>query len=304
MEYKAFAEVAHVELTTKCNFKCDFCPLTHGISRAITTISEGKAFQMVREIADSQLAKSISYHCLGEPFLVPYLGDLLNYAHKRGIYNRLVTNGLLLSKGHARTEKSLEHCDLLDLSLRASDQKSFTEICKGENESFADFITGLNVFLERVENGEFHELVVRLLIFVTEKTQSLLDNLGIDYQITDSLPLKSEIEYTKRIILFLEQPIEWTEADRTVSRLQAGFCEEIHYTYTILANGDLTPCAFDYDGKNAVGNIYTDGGIKSVLLSENYSRFQECFRNQHVPSDFCATCPQLNQKKYKSKIVQ
>ncbi len=299
---EVYSEV-HVELTTLCDFKCNFCPLTHGINRSLQTIKKEKAFTIIQEIADYRLAKGISYFCLGEPFLVTYLGELLEYASQRGIKNRLTTNGFLLSKGNKRVEKNLEYCDFLDISLRASDQESFAAMCKDRNASFADFLAGIKTFLAEVKKGKYHKTKIRLFVFLTKDSQNVLSTLGIDYEITSDVPLQTEIVHN-HIRLFFEKPIPWTKADEAAPLQKTGFCEEYLHGYNILANGDLTPCTFDYDGHNAVGNIYSDGGIKQVLSNEKYLKFKQVFAKNIVPSDFCATCHQLNKKKYKPKFQE
>ena len=87
-----------IELTTHCNLKCSFCPLTQDK----TIKPQNMSIKMVKRIIDEFSLKggsSIKFVYLGEPLLYPYLGEVIKYAKDKEIIDTIIaTNGNLLNE--------------------------------------------------------------------------------------------------------------------------------------------------------------------------------------------------------------
>jgi len=289
--------VAHLELTSKCNFQCHFCPIDD-ISRSSQIMKKELAFRLVEEIANNNLAKVTVFQQLGEPLLVPYLGELMEFSSQLGLKNRIGTNGLLLSK-KKNLGYILKHCDNLDIGIRASNQEELSSICKNKNISFDNYLDGIKLFIAEMLKQN-SETVITLRLFMGELTQQILNKIGIDYSLNNT-PLMVPIEH-KGLFLYFEECLDrnWTEDKNNHSR-HIGTCEEFFYSFVILANGDMTTCCWDYDGQNTFGNIHSYNSIIDVLSGKKYLNARKLFSQNVVPFKLCTTCSRINKKVYFEK---
>lgn len=76
-----------VHLTEQCNFRCSYCNM-HFSSR---TMAQALAFKIVDEFA--RMGGQIIHFTGGEPSIVPYINQLFEYAHIRGLQVSSNTNG-------------------------------------------------------------------------------------------------------------------------------------------------------------------------------------------------------------------
>lgn len=76
-----------VHLTEQCNFRCSYCNM-HFSSR---TMPQALAFKIVDEYA--RMGGQIIHFTGGEPSIVPYINQLFEYAHVRGLQVSSNTNG-------------------------------------------------------------------------------------------------------------------------------------------------------------------------------------------------------------------
>lgn len=85
-----------VELTNRCNQKCEMCP-HHGPDRINERIPQDMDFGLYKKIIDEgseKGLKAIKLNYGGEPLLYPHLAGAISYAKEKGILDvRLNTNG-------------------------------------------------------------------------------------------------------------------------------------------------------------------------------------------------------------------
>lgn len=278
-----FTEV-HLEVTTYCNFHCAFCPLQQ-MTRKKEHMPVESVIRALDEIASAGLAPRIAYHLMGEPLLHPALGDILRQARARRLLNRVVTNGFWL--GTAKGLEKLTACDILDISLRAWDEKTFAEICGAG--SYESYLRGIREFLVARRDRGIGQIRIRM--FRSPRLPSILDFLGIDPRgAALDQPGRCELRVCDDLLLFIEPLQDWSGEQKKFPARHFGFCDEFFTGFSILVNGDMTTCCWDYDGANTVGNFLRDGGISAVLRSDRAERFRRAFQQRRVPTPFCQTC--------------
>src|SRR5512139_2962402 len=86
----------HVELTSRCNFSCEFCP-DGKMSRPRGTMEFPLLERILTDAAG--MTRELHFHVMGEPALYPRLGDAVRAAVSRGYVPSVTTNGSLLSPG-------------------------------------------------------------------------------------------------------------------------------------------------------------------------------------------------------------
>lgn len=107
-----------IELTNRCNLKCEMCPF-HGKDKIDTREHEDMNFELYKKIIDEgskKGLKSVKLNFGGEPLLYEKLPEAIHYAKKRGVLDvHINTNGLLIDN---KTAIMLiqSHLDLLILT--------------------------------------------------------------------------------------------------------------------------------------------------------------------------------------------
>lgn len=117
-----------IEVTTKCNLKCDKC------ARTIYNMkSEDMVFDYFCEIIDSCVPLlRINFVGLGEPLMNPDIFRMINYCSSKGIITSLVTNGMLLNRDNS--EKLIDSgLNELTFSIDGADDLSFKRERGGAN---------------------------------------------------------------------------------------------------------------------------------------------------------------------------
>ena len=140
----SFHEV-FVEITSHCNFHCEFCP-SDSLQRKKGEIKEEYMLKILSELRDKN--KIIAFHVLGEPLLNKNFFHYLSICDEYNIEAHPTTNMSLISE--EVLEKILEHksVTLIQLSFQTSNKESFA--LRGSNMSF-------EAYLKLLENIVFNK---------------------------------------------------------------------------------------------------------------------------------------------------
>ena len=123
-----------VELTSHCNFRCGWCPLSRmrrksgamPLDRAKVVLDQIAAYQKSHPIYSlyTEIRNPVFLHIMGEPLLYPHLFEVLEYGRAHGVEFCLITNASLLRQD--RISRLLD-ADLSSIvfSLNAPDAASF-----------------------------------------------------------------------------------------------------------------------------------------------------------------------------------
>ncbi len=91
--------IAVWEITNECNLNCSYCHV-NAKTRLADELNGEEKIKLIDEIANmGTVALMIAG---GEPLCSPELFNVVKYAHDRGLYTVIITNGLLLSEENAR----------------------------------------------------------------------------------------------------------------------------------------------------------------------------------------------------------
>jgi MoaA/NifB/PqqE/SkfB family radical SAM enzyme len=136
----SFDEV-FVEITSRCNFHCEFCP-SDSLLRKKGDIKDEYMLKILLELRDKN--KIIAFHVLGEPLLNKNFFKYLSLCDEYNIEAHPTTNMSLLSE--EALEKILEHkcVTLIQLSFQTCTQRSFK--LRGSSMTFEEYL----VLLEKI----------------------------------------------------------------------------------------------------------------------------------------------------------
>lgn len=122
-------ESIYIEITSKCNMNCVFCP--YGVlKREKCNLKKELVFKVLNELAEE--AKSgkdvpvLAFHCLGEPLLNPYLHEYLDFCDKNSLKYNIVSNGTLFTDKNL--DKLFSHTNIakLEISFHTISEKTFS----------------------------------------------------------------------------------------------------------------------------------------------------------------------------------
>ena len=124
----AFSDVQNIfiELTSKCNMECKFCPYPV-LKRKKQDMPHEYVLKILEEVKDKN--KDVTFHVLGEPLLNKRFFEYARLCDEKGINYWLVTNGLALTPEVSDRLFSLKNLKNLEISFHTMTEKDFELRC-------------------------------------------------------------------------------------------------------------------------------------------------------------------------------
>lgn len=134
--------IIQLSLVNECNLNCIYCYATDRPKSSIKLTRE-EHFKLIGDINAIAKHSSIAFTG-GEPLLLPYLIELVDYARGLGHQVHLLTNGTLINKNAERISKAF---DLIKISLDGSTAE-IHDFHRG-NGSFAKTLNAINLLIQQ-----------------------------------------------------------------------------------------------------------------------------------------------------------
>lgn len=317
-------KIIYLELTNACNFSCDYCPIDRQ-TRSKVAMSSDFAKSILDQIAANHLTTFITFHLMGEPYLHRDLAALTGYAESLGLRVRLLTNGSLLET--KRNEMLFaNNLSRLEVGFRTPNDTSFSMRLRGGRLTLDDYIQRtFGVIDDKLRTNAKTSLCIKLFIRSAaalmhvadpyEHLTSEADNLALAQKL-QAATMASARKYGYDTKDWEDRPVRvidneypifpgihlafnriqdfWVreqrgEQTRRYKALMGGCSAGFQDDFGILANGDVTTCCVDYDGKNVIANLHTQT-LMEVLESDEARRIQRSFRRFVPPTPFCREC--------------
>ena len=307
---RAYGLPAHVtmEISSACQLRCPLCPIgTDSLTRKPQSMSMETYKAVVDDAGDSMY--HINLNGMGEPTLNKNIVEMVQYAKKKDLYVDLYSNFQL------QDQKMIEGLitSRLDSVLIAVDGAT--------KESYEHYRVG----------GKFETILdnIRYLVEARKRLQSKTPEINIqfinfDYNHSELNMMKELVKdlgadnlYVKRPFLFWgsddkekdhdyipkqeEDNASLYQADESGDVSWVGtpkkMCELLWSSAVILADGSISPCCFDYDGKVVFGNV-NETPFRKIWNNSKYKRFRGQNKKdwKSIPlchEDFEGGCPNM-----------
>jgi len=311
----------HLELTSHCNFACEFCP-DGKMRRPRGTMALPMVERILSEAGQEGMARQAHFHILGEPLLHPDLPYAVRIARRNGMEAWVTTNGSLLTPNlfAALREAGLTH---LTISLQTPDAATFAlrgSRCLPFEEYRDRLIATVRAFLASpgatrlsvcflanplrrfhapnaprmrvAESGAvLRAHMARWVDWIFRGTSHdadlprFLARTGRAGILTETrIPLTTNLDFQVRILG------NWAEHfEGPISRARFGYCPGLLENFGILWNGDYVICCTDYDGQTVLANV-AEVPLRDYLSLPAVQEIAAGFRGYRVVHPHCRRC--------------
>ena len=283
-----------IEPTTACNLRCPECP--SGL-RAFTRPTGNLKEDFFKSTID-ELYKELIYlifYFQGEPYINPKFLEMVNFAHKKGIYTITSTNGHFLNDDNAR--KTIESgLDRLIISVDGTTQEIYESYRKaGKLEVVLQGARNV-VKWKRKLNSKTPHIVFQFLVVKPNEHQipeiyQLAKEIGVD-----EVKLKSAQVYDYKhgnpLIPSIDKYARYKKSkDGTyeVKNELLNHCWKLWHSCVITWNGLVVPCCFDKDADHKLGDL-KQNSFKELWQGQNYQNFRKQILQGRDKIDICTNC--------------
>ena len=251
-----------LQLTKYCNMRCNYCYADFETYEAAEELSTGEVFKIVDDLY-AQGCRWI-WFLGGEPMMRKDFGAIIDYAHSKGIFCDMNSNGVLINESNISTVKKL---DGVAISIDGDEETN-------------DYYRGRGMYKKAIDAVKLltdHGVSVRIHSILTRKTAAKLDRvvencrqLGVTFNYCEVLRkekdddhvlpqqeyetfYKQYLDYKKKgapimhSIADIEYMLKWPKYNGTVIH-HAECTQYDQKKYVPCLSGDLL-CFLDLDGR-------------------------------------------------------
>lgn len=278
----------YVEITNRCNLKCDFCP-SATLGRNGKVMNEDDFKHILKEV--KPYTNYLYFHLLGEPFLNPRIGRFLEMSHEAGIQVNLTTNGVLIGKVKETLIQS-PALRQINFSVHSFEANESTQTLKDYLMQIASFIDEIQAVRPVYCNLRLWNMDGEALQAKNTLNQQILDLIEeafhLSYRLNEKLMETNNVKIRDRVFINMADKFEWPSLEREVIS-EKMFCYGLRDHIGIQADGTVVPCCLDSEGKIPLGNVF-ETPLHDILESERAKAMYDGFSNRVAVEELCKRC--------------
>ena len=260
-----------VEITTRCQLRCAWCPRT--VYERPEKEMSADAFARIVESLAVYDDVCLTFGGFGEPTLHPRLVEMIRIARSAGVFGiALETNGLAIDRELAEALVAAD-VDVVAFSLDAHDAERYKRL-KGAD-AWAEAVRGVETLLAvRDSVGADAPLIVPRMVKAMDNDADWVPFFDHWFQRADSPLVRSFNDFAGQV------------EDRTPIHMTLGQrvpCVKLFRGMMILADGAVPVCGQDFRGRRLVGNAF-DEPVEAIWRGEAMQRL----RTAHLDGDYGA----------------
>jgi len=228
-------EFIQIEPTTRCNFKCAFCPRRH---LELGDMDYDIYIRILNEYTD---VRYLQLYGEGEPLMHPLFYSMIREAKKRGITISTITNGSLLDNNIENILAS--GLNSVHISLESTDPATFKKIRGGD---INNILNSIDILINRRNSNDSSTPYIGFSVTVLKETKDDLDQIFTHYH---------DMAMDGGIII---QPLN------EMSSYTKNYNDEVHYQ--ALENSELKMIDDKLYNNNTLNEIQKDRRLNSTFF--------------------------------------
>jgi len=277
-----FPKRVTIELTSRCNLSCLFCP------RQIFNTPQGdiddELFMAIIDECSKNLPVTLAMFFRGEPLLFGKLPEFIKYAKEKGLGPvQLASNGLLLDS-EAADSLLMSGLDFISFSLDTNDEGLYLQYRKNGN-----LIVSRKNILAFIKKADY------LRSHGKQVPEIQISSVDMEkYRAKKDEFIEFWTKYADRVRIYEEHSadgnfgsLESKNCDASSSRTA---CNKVYSDIVIYYDGSVAICNHDWNNQMQLGNVKNQS-IQEIWNGEKYQKL----RRQHIENRFedgniCKTC--------------
>ena len=236
-------EIFQVEITSRCNLRCNFCP--H--SELKRPKGDMRVEDFKRVAANFRRGQRVGLYMLGEPLLHPAFFELVKITTDFGCVPEIASNSFLLTSEEYIDQVLLSGIDFLILDItRHKEDKKVVDRCR---------INALNTVRRACRLFDKGEVVPNIFVQIvaSKKHPEVFPSNMIDFSMRYPNLIQLSRKFLDTWAGAKRELYDESEIEPPAFRLP---CVEPWERCAVLQNGDVVPCCRDAHGEYPYGNLF------------------------------------------------
>lgn len=282
-----YPKVYTVELTNRCAMSCKMCPRKE-MTRPLGDMSL-ETFQRVVDQSKPYANRYLCIHGIGDSLLHPELDRFIAYASEKGYRATTSTNPSSLTK--RACEKILDSgLYRLIISLDGTDAETYRRI-RGPKADYDKAVANIHRFLDMKRSRGGGLPNVELSLIRMRETEEDVETFRKQWTIpgVESVFIKTFKTWdgSQQDIIDLAGESQYSDAFQAKTPHP---CIRPWVIVSVLWDGRVVPCCYDFDAKVVLGNI-NDQSIKEIWNAEPMKKLRQGLMEGGLDEGhLCRTC--------------